>query len=197
MTAWDKFTVLCAPLTVIFEWFCLVFVLLSFNFDFNQPLSSLPYYHPEFALFFGVSLTVVATLFTTFTLALRLYWKAVFRFAVICGLLFVVAGWSPYDPFNEGNFWSVVHAGAANLSVLGYTFIMFQISQRAHGALKQGSKIFFQIAVLGIIGVTLAIHVFNAYAAWFQIFLVLNVQAWGLYTAYCIWKERAGGGLTQ
>ncbi len=190
MTRWQKLTLLCAPLVVVFEWFCFVIVLTFSNLDFNKPLSALPYYYPELATFFGSVLTIIAVLFTIFTLALRHFWKDVFKFAIICSIFFIIAGWSPYNPFDEGSFWSVVHAGAANLSVLGYTFVIFQISQRAHGALRQGSKVFFHIALLGILGVTLAIHVLNAYAAWFQMFLVLNVQAWCLYTAYCIWQDQ-------
>lgn len=191
MSLKEKLIILAAPLAVIFEWVTMIYVLNHFSMDLNQPISTLPYYHPDARLLFGIVLSVVAVLFSIFSLALTEYWKPAFKFTLFCSAVYLMAGWSLYDPVNQTSLSSVIHAGAANFAALGYTFLIFQISQRSHGMLRQASKVFFKLAVLFMVGVTLSIHVFHDYAAWFQILVLLTAQAWVLCASLFLWKQKS------
>ena len=188
MSSRDKLILLCAPLTVLIEWTTFLIVINTYPFDFNHPFSAIPYDYPSMSVLFGLTLSLAGLSFAVFTLALRPYWKDVFRFSLICAILMILAGWAQYNP--NGGFWHTVHAGSANLFGAGYLFIMFQIAQRSRGVLQQASRIFLAIATLCLVGVILTTNVFHANAGRFQFVMLLTAQAWALFTAYYLWKRQ-------
>lgn len=103
--------------------------------------------------------------------------------------MYIITGWSVYNPNDVTSLPSVIHAGAANLAAVGYTFLFFQMSQRTHGYLRRSSLLFFYIALAGMLGVTVSIHVFHTNAAWFQLMVLFAAQLWTLSTAYYLWRK--------
>lgn len=181
--------ILAGPLAVFIELLGPVYILLHYDVDFNQPISTLPYYHPETWWIFGIVLTTVGILCSVFALALRPYWPYAFKFSLFCSAMYIIAGWSIYNPTDIASLESVIHAGAANLAVVGYTFLLFQMGERTTGYLRRSSMLFFYWALLGMLGVTVSIHVFHANAAWFQIMVMAAAQLWILSTAWYLWRK--------
>lgn len=177
-----------APLAVLIEWTTFVWVVARYPMNFDLPLSSIPYFYPDFYPIFGVAITAVAVCIWLFSPLLQPFWEHAIVMTTVCGIAMIIGAWALYNP--NGGFWHAVHANAISLAVIGYSFIILQVSHNAAGAYRLACRIFSAIAILGLVMVVLSIYVFQSYVAWFQLFLMLTVQAWLLYTAYYLWKRQ-------